>query len=89
MCLDNLVARYPCFTLQAINILGEEFEQKPLLVQQVYEGVRNCRPVLAGIQLLCEGVEWQRVLSKEGQLEDGLGVWEIQALEVGVQPCLW
>lgn len=89
MCLNDPIAWDACLALQAVDVLGEELEQEPLLVQQVYERVCDCRAIFAGVQLLREGVEGQRVLSEEGQLEDGLGVGQVQALEVGVQPRLW
>ena len=43
------------------------------------------RAVFAWIQLLGEGVERQRVLAEVVDVEDGLGVGEVEALEVGVE----
>lgn len=49
----------------------------------------DCRPVFPGVQLLRECVEGEGVFAEEGQLEDGLGVWEVEALEVGVEAGFW
>lgn len=37
MRLYDFVARDSRLTLKAVNVLGEELEQKPLLMQQIYE----------------------------------------------------
>jgi hypothetical protein len=42
------------------------------------------RSEFAGIQFLGEGVEGLRILAEEVDVEDGFGVWEVQACEVCV-----
>ena len=37
MCLYDFVTRDSRLTLETVNVLGEELEQEPLLMQQMYE----------------------------------------------------
>ena len=55
--LDDLVARDAGFSLEAVDVLGEELQQQPLLVQQVDERMRDGRSVFPWIQLLRKCVE--------------------------------
>lgn len=89
MCLYYLIAGYAGLALKAVNVLGEQLEQKPLLMQQSYERVCYCRPELSGVQFLSEGVEGLGVVAEEANVEDGLGIGQIETREVGVEPRVW
>lgn len=54
-------------------------------MKQVYEGVRYCWTVFAGVELVGEGVERKGVLAEEGDVEDCFCMREIEAGEVGVK----
>jgi hypothetical protein len=85
MCLYDLVSWDAGLALQTVDVLGEQLEEQPFLVQQTYEGMGDGRSVVAGVQLLGEGVEGQRVAAEVANVEDGLGVGEVEAREVCVQ----
>lgn len=57
-------------------------------MQQIYERMRDCWPVFSWIQLLRESVKGKRVLAKIADIEHGLGMWEVQAREVRIEPGL-
>lgn len=69
--------------------MSEELEQQTLLLEEVDERVGDGWAVFPWVQLLGECVEGQWILAEEGELEDGFGVREVQALEVCVQARLW
>lgn len=45
----DVVLGYPGFPIEAIDVLGEKFEEKTLVRQQANEGMRNSGPILAGV----------------------------------------
>jgi len=47
----NRFVRDTGFTLEAVDVLREELEQEALVVEEPDEGVRDRRPVFAGIEL--------------------------------------
>jgi hypothetical protein len=49
MCLYDFVAWDSGLTLETINVLREELQQKALLVQQIYERVRNGWSEFSGV----------------------------------------
>ena len=53
------------------------------------EAVRDGGAVLSWVELVSEGVEGEWVLPEVGDVEYGLGVWEIEASEVSVEACCW
>lgn len=75
MRLHDLVSRHSSLALQTINVLSEELQQQPLVVQQLYEGMRYRRPVFARIQFMCECVEGERIVAEVADIEDCLSVW--------------
>lgn len=83
------VTRHASLTLEAVNVLGEQLQEDALLVQQTDERVRDGGAILARVQFLGKSVEGQRIVAEIGNVEDGLGVWQAQASEVGVQACVW
>lgn len=89
MCFDDLVPRYASLALKTVDVLCEELEQQPLLMQEADEGVSYGRSVSARKQLLGKGIEGQRVLPEERQLEDGFRMWQVQAFKVRIQAGLW
>jgi hypothetical protein len=50
--------------------------------------VCDCRKEFPRIELLREHVEGVWVLTEVGDVENCLGVWEVQPGEVGVEPCV-
>lgn len=80
---------YTGLAFQTVDVLREEPEELALLVQERDKGMRDCRPVPARIQFVCEGVEGERVLAKIGNVEDGFGVGKVEARKVGVEACVW
>jgi hypothetical protein len=89
MRFDNHVIRYAGFALQAVDVLREELQQQTLLVQKRDERVCNCRSVFPRVQLLRQGVERLGVIAEVGYVEDGLGVGQFEAREVGVETCVF
>jgi hypothetical protein len=51
--------------------------------------VGDCGVKLARVELLGEHVEGVGVVPEVGDVEDGLGVGEVEALEVCVEACAW
>jgi hypothetical protein len=49
---------------QAIDILGEEFQQQASVVQQLDERVRYRRSKFPGVKLVRESVKGERILSE-------------------------
>jgi len=82
--LDDHVARQAGLALEAVDVLGEVLEQEALVVQQPDERVRNGRAVAPRGQLAGQGVEGARVLAEEVDVEDGLGVGEVEVGEIGI-----
>jgi hypothetical protein len=83
--LDNQLARDTSLSLKAVDVLGEEHSKEVLLGKQRYEGMRDGRGVVARIQLLCENIEGIGVLAEVGDIEDCLGIREVEASKIGVQ----
>lgn len=60
--------------------------QQPLARKQRNKHVRHGRAVArARVQLLGKDVEGLRVGAEEGQVEDGLGLGEVEGGEVGIE----
>lgn len=89
VCLDDLLTGHAGYTLQAVDVLGEELEEQALVVQQLYKRVRDGRAVVARVEFLSECVEGLGVVAEEGDVEDGFCVGELQPREVGVEARLW
>ena len=77
MRFDDLVGWDTGFTLEAVNVLREEFEELALFVQERDEGVRDCGPVAAGVEFVGEGIEGKGVSAEIGDVEDRFCVGEI------------
>lgn len=74
MRLYDLVIRHSRLALQAVNVLREQFQQEPLLTQQIYEGVCDGGSELSRVQFLCKNIERERVVPKVVESEDCFGV---------------
>jgi hypothetical protein len=85
MCLHNSVSRHTSFTLQTVDVLGEEFEQSSLLVEQADERMRHGRSVFPRIEFVSEGIEWMGISAKIRDIKHGFGVWKLQACKIGIQ----
>jgi len=83
--LDDEIVRDTGFPVETIDVLSKVFEEKRLFVEQVDEGVRYCGTVFAGVELVCEGVEGEGILTEEGDVKDCFCVGEVEAGEVGVE----
>ena len=86
--LDDSLLRNAGGPLEAVDVLGEGFQQDALLVQQPDEAVRDRGLILSGIELVSEGEERQWVLAEEGYVEDGFGVRQIQPGQVCIESSL-
>ena len=86
MGLDDPVGRHAGGALEAVDVLGEELVEEVLLREQGDEDVRDGGAELARVELAGEDVEGLRAGAEEGDVEDGLGVGEVQAGEVRVEP---
>jgi len=49
MCLYDLVSRNACFAFKAVNILCEQLEETPFLVEETDEGMGDGRTIFAWI----------------------------------------
>jgi hypothetical protein len=70
MCLNDLLPWCSSLSFQAIDILREQFQQQPFVVQQLDEGVCYGGTVFTGVKLVSEGVERERILAEVGDVED-------------------
>lgn len=66
--------------VEAIDVLGEVFEEEGFAGEEGDEGVRDCGTVFAWVEFVGEGVEWEGVGPEEGDIEDGFGVGEAVGL---------
>ncbi len=88
MRLDDAVGRHAGGALQAVDVLREEHVQQALAGEQGEEGVRDGGAVAgARVELLGEHVEGAGVGAEEGEVEDGLGLGQVEGGEVGVEAC--
>ena len=79
MRLDDAVGGDAGGALQAVDVLGEEHVQQALAGEQGEEDVRDGRAVArARVELSGEHVEGARVGAEEGEVEDGLGLGEVE-----------
>lgn len=51
--------------------------------------MRDCGAVFAGVEFAGEGVEGRRVSAEVGDVEDGFGVGEVEAGQVGIEAGGW
>lgn len=58
-------------------------------MEQIYESVCDRWSELSGVQFLCKGVEWERIIAEVIESEDGFGIWEVETLQVGIEACFW
>lgn len=72
MGFDNLIFGYACFPIEAINVLREKFKKETLVGKQTNEQVGEGRLIFARVQLMCESVEWQRIVSKIRYVKNAL-----------------
>jgi hypothetical protein len=87
--LDDEVGRHAGGALEAVDVLGEEHAQQALAGQQGDEDVGDGRAVArARVELARERVERRRVLPEEAQVEDRLGLGQVQRRLVGVEACV-
>ena len=88
MRLDDAVGGDARGALEAVDVLREEHVQQALAREQGNEDVRGGRAVAgARVELAGEHVEGFGVLPEEGQVEDGLGLGQVERGEVGVEAC--
>ena len=87
--LDDQFAGDASLALQTVNVLGKEHAEEILLGKQRDKGMRDGGRIIAGIQFFREDIERIGVLAEVGDVEDGLGVWEVQTREVRVQAGIW
>lgn len=87
--LDNQLTGDASLSLEAVDVLGEEHSEEVLLGKQRDEGMRDGGRIVARIQLFRKNVEGVGVLTEIGDIEDGLGVWEIEASKIGIQAGVW
>lgn len=79
MCFDDFFRRYSGSSLKAVDILSKEHLKKTLFGDEGDEGMGDGREEFARIELAGEDVERLRVFAEVGDIEDGLGVWQVEA----------
>ena len=87
--LDDLVGRDAGAALEAVDVLGEEVAEEAAAGEEGDEGVGDGGVEFARVELAREDVEGFGVLAEVGDVEDGFGVGEVEAGEVGVQAGAW
>lgn len=56
-------------------------------MEELEEGMGDCRAKVTRVKLLREGIEWFWVLAEVGDVKDRLGVWEVETREIGIESC--
>jgi hypothetical protein len=51
--------------------------------------MRYRRPIFTRVEFLREHIEGFRVVAEVRDVEDGFGVGQVEACEVGVEACFW
>ena len=82
---DDQLARDAGCALKAVNILGVELMQDALLGEQADENVRDSGLEVARVEVLGQYIEGLGVLPEEPEVEDGLGLREVELGKVRVQ----
>lgn len=73
--------------LQPVDVLRVHAQQQAFVMEHADEVVDVVGPVVAGIQSLCQGEEWQWVVGEVVDVEDGLRVGDAVLLQLGIQAC--
>lgn len=76
-------------SLQPVDVLCVHAEELTLLVKQTYEVVAKVGSVVSWIEFFGESKEWVRVVMKEVDLKDGLGIWQVILLKVVIEATAW
>ncbi len=87
--LHQLVRRHPGVNLEVVEVLGVDSAKDALLAQQRQKVVAERRKLGPRQNFLGHLVEGHRVLLEEFLVEQGLGLWEVQISDVGVQTCAY
>lgn len=87
MGFDNLVGRNAGAALEAVDVLREELAEETLMGEEGDEGVGDGGVEFAWVELAGQDVKGIGIFAEVGDVEDGFGVREVEAREVGVETC--
>ena len=65
MSLDYLVLGNSSYALENVDVLCEEFQEEPLIMEQPEERMRYGRTILSREEFVCQCIEGQWILTKK------------------------